>query len=218
MPSNRHWPTAFATRARFTWPATQAEGQQAHASGRERGSGRYRPRACRRAKWMNMTSPPTTVRLQNVAQSYGQSAALMAAVEIGVFTAISNGAGTYEEVARAVDIHPTNAERLKLERRQRLQHLEHRRRRPATARRLHQGADRSRPRRDPLSRRARQGGADDRLTSRGSTATGPCRRKHGSNSAALKRLYCNSCKRGREDRPKSSTSLPIWWMPPGFAL
>src|SRR6188508_1213294 len=57
-------------------------------------------------------SPPTTVRLQNVAQSYGQSAALMAAVEIGVFTAISKGAGTYEEVARAVDIHPTNAERL----------------------------------------------------------------------------------------------------------
>ena len=55
---------------------------------------------------------PTTVRLQNIAQSYGQSAALMAAVEIGVFTAISNGAGTYEEVARAVDIHPTNAERL----------------------------------------------------------------------------------------------------------
>ena len=59
-----------------------------------------------------MTSPPTTVRLQNIAQSYGQSAALMAAVEIGVFTAISNGAGTYDEVAKAVGIHPTNAERL----------------------------------------------------------------------------------------------------------
>ena len=58
------------------------------------------------------TAPVTTVRLQNIAQSYGQSAALMAAVEIGVFTAISKGAGTYEEVARAVDIHPTNAERL----------------------------------------------------------------------------------------------------------
>jgi len=56
--------------------------------------------------------PPTTVRLQNVAQSYGQSAALMAAVEIGVFTAISKGAGTYAEVAEALDIHPTNAERL----------------------------------------------------------------------------------------------------------
>jgi hypothetical protein len=57
-------------------------------------------------------TPVTTVRLQNIAQAYGQSAALMAAVEIGVFTAISKGAGTYEEVARAVDIHPTNAERL----------------------------------------------------------------------------------------------------------
>lgn len=54
----------------------------------------------------------TTVRLQNVAQSYGQSAALMAAVEVGVFTAISKGAGTYEEVAHVLDIHPTNAERL----------------------------------------------------------------------------------------------------------
>ena len=57
-------------------------------------------------------APITTVRLQNIAQSYGQSAALMAAVEIGGFTAISKGAGTYDEVARAVDIHPTNAERL----------------------------------------------------------------------------------------------------------
>ncbi len=57
-------------------------------------------------------APVTTVRLQNIAQSYGQSAALMAAVEIGMFTAISKGAGTYEEVARALDIHPTNAERL----------------------------------------------------------------------------------------------------------
>jgi hypothetical protein len=54
----------------------------------------------------------TTVRLQNIAQSYGQSAALMAAVEVGLFTAISKGAGTYEEVATALDIHATNAERL----------------------------------------------------------------------------------------------------------
>jgi SAM-dependent methyltransferase len=57
-------------------------------------------------------APVTTVRLQNIAQSYGQSAALMAAVEVGLFTAVSNGAGTYEEVAQALDIHPTNAERL----------------------------------------------------------------------------------------------------------
>jgi hypothetical protein len=52
----------------------------------------------------NGAAPPTTVRLQNIAQSYGQSAALMAAVEIGVLKAISSGAGTHEEVARAVVI------------------------------------------------------------------------------------------------------------------
>ena len=57
-------------------------------------------------------APVTTVRLQNIALAYGQSAALMAAIEVGVFTAISNGSGTYAEVARALDIHPTNAERL----------------------------------------------------------------------------------------------------------
>ena len=64
-----------------------------------------------------MTRPPeraamTTVRLQNIAQSYGQSAALMAAVELGVFSAIARGAGTFEEIAAAVGILPTNAERL----------------------------------------------------------------------------------------------------------
>jgi hypothetical protein len=64
-----------------------------------------------------MTTPPksaqpTTVRLQNIAQSYGQSAALMAAVEVGLFTAVSRGAGTFAEIAQALDIHPVNAERL----------------------------------------------------------------------------------------------------------
>lgn len=57
-------------------------------------------------------APTTTVRLQNIAQSYGQSAALMAAVEIGMFTAISKGAGTFDELAKALDILPVNAERL----------------------------------------------------------------------------------------------------------
>ena len=57
-------------------------------------------------------SSVTTVRLQNIAQSYGQSAALMAAVELGIFTAIAQGAGTFDEIARAVGILPTNAERL----------------------------------------------------------------------------------------------------------
>ncbi len=54
----------------------------------------------------------TTVRLQNIAQSYGQSAALMAAVEVGVFTAISKGASTFPEIAKALDLHETNVERL----------------------------------------------------------------------------------------------------------
>lgn len=54
----------------------------------------------------------TTVRLQNIAQSYGQSAALMAAVEVGLFTAVSKGAGSFAEIAAALDMHPTNAERL----------------------------------------------------------------------------------------------------------
>ena len=57
-------------------------------------------------------STMTTVRLQNIAQSYGQSAALMASVELGIFTAIAKGAGTFDEIAKAVDILPTNAERL----------------------------------------------------------------------------------------------------------
>lgn len=57
-------------------------------------------------------SQTTTVRLQNIAQSYGQSAALMAAVELGIFTAISDGAGTFREVADKLGLHPTNAERL----------------------------------------------------------------------------------------------------------
>ena len=44
--------------------------------------------------------------------SQDNTAALMAAVEVGLFTAVSEGAGTYEEVARALAIHVTNAERL----------------------------------------------------------------------------------------------------------
>ena len=53
-----------------------------------------------------------SVRLQNIAQAYGQSAALMAAVELGLFTAIAQGAGGIEAIAQAIDIHPVNAERL----------------------------------------------------------------------------------------------------------
>lgn len=76
--------------------ALTGSGQEPRDGGRQTGS----------------AQPVTTVRLQNIAQAYGQSAALMAAVEVGLFTAVSAGAGSYAEVARALDIHPTNAERL----------------------------------------------------------------------------------------------------------
>ena len=59
-----------------------------------------------------MEKRPDTVRLQGLAQAYGQSAALMSAVELGLFTAVSEGAGTLGEIAGALDIHPVNANRL----------------------------------------------------------------------------------------------------------
>ena len=53
-----------------------------------------------------------TVRLQEIVQGFWRSGALMAAVELGLFTAVSKGAGTYAEAATALDITETNAERL----------------------------------------------------------------------------------------------------------
>lgn len=53
-----------------------------------------------------------TVRLQNIAQGYAQSATLMAAVELDLFSAVEKGAGTFEEVASALDLTLTSAERL----------------------------------------------------------------------------------------------------------
>jgi len=53
-----------------------------------------------------------TTRLQKMAQAYWESAALMAAVELEVFTAIAHGHDTVETVARAVGISARNAERL----------------------------------------------------------------------------------------------------------
>jgi len=62
---------------------------------------------------MTNTKPRAdTVRLQNIIQGFGRSAALMSAVELGVFTAIDGGADTIAAVADAVDIHAVNAERL----------------------------------------------------------------------------------------------------------
>src|SRR5262245_6479135 len=53
-----------------------------------------------------------TTRLQKIAQAYWESAALMAAVELEVFTAIARGQDTIASLAKAVDISQRNAERL----------------------------------------------------------------------------------------------------------
>ena len=53
-----------------------------------------------------------TTRLQKIAQAYWESAALMAAVELEIFTAIAHGHDTVAAVAKAVGISPRNAERL----------------------------------------------------------------------------------------------------------
>jgi len=51
-------------------------------------------------------------RLQNIAQAYWQSAALMAAVELDVFSAIAHGHDTIPMAAKAAGISERNAERL----------------------------------------------------------------------------------------------------------
>jgi SAM-dependent methyltransferase len=53
-----------------------------------------------------------TVRLQKTAMAFWESAALMSGVELGLFTAISKGAGNDTEIGKAVDITELNAERL----------------------------------------------------------------------------------------------------------
>ncbi|MHB8381530.1 MAG: methyltransferase [Candidatus Binataceae bacterium] len=53
-----------------------------------------------------------TVRLQNLAYGYRQSATLLAVIELDLFSKISAGARTVAEIAGAVDIAPVNAERL----------------------------------------------------------------------------------------------------------
>lgn len=53
-----------------------------------------------------------TTRLQKIAQAYWESAALMAAVELEVFTAIAHGHDTVPAAAQAVGISERNAERL----------------------------------------------------------------------------------------------------------
>jgi len=53
-----------------------------------------------------------TTRLQKIAQAYWESAALMAAVELEIFTAIAHGHDTIPAVAKAIGITERNAERL----------------------------------------------------------------------------------------------------------
>ena len=53
-----------------------------------------------------------TTRLQKMAQAYWESAALMAAVELEVFTAVAHGQDTIPAVARTVGISERNAQRL----------------------------------------------------------------------------------------------------------
>ncbi|SJZ38334.1 Dimerisation domain-containing protein [Enhydrobacter aerosaccus] len=61
---------------------------------------------------MTAKSRLDTTRLQKMAQAYWESAALMAAVELEVFTAIARGHDTTAAVAKTVGISERNAERL----------------------------------------------------------------------------------------------------------
>jgi len=55
---------------------------------------------------------PDTVRLQRISKAFWESAALMSAVELGIFTALSRGHDTITTLAAELDIEPLNAERL----------------------------------------------------------------------------------------------------------
>lgn len=53
-----------------------------------------------------------TTRLQRLARAYTESATLYAALDLGLFSHVSRGAGSVGELAGAMDILPLNAERL----------------------------------------------------------------------------------------------------------
>ncbi|MCZ6642506.1 MAG: methyltransferase, partial [Gammaproteobacteria bacterium] len=55
---------------------------------------------------------PDTVRLQRISKAFWESAALMSAVELNTFTAVSEGHNTIDMAAEAMNIEPLNAERL----------------------------------------------------------------------------------------------------------
>ena len=60
----------------------------------------------------NQPPRPDTVRLQRISKAFWESAALMSAVELGIFTAIARGHKTITGVAEATGIEELNAERL----------------------------------------------------------------------------------------------------------
>lgn len=57
-------------------------------------------------------SRPTTVRLQRMVRAYRESAALMAGVELGLFTQIANGHDTEASLCTALGLTPLHAERI----------------------------------------------------------------------------------------------------------
>ena len=61
---------------------------------------------------MDPTASNKTERLNEMAFAHMNSAALLAAIELGIFTAIAAGARTAEEIGSRVGIHPEAADRL----------------------------------------------------------------------------------------------------------
>jgi len=59
-----------------------------------------------------MSERVDTVRLQHMVRAYRESGALMAAVELGLFTKLARGADTETALIEALGIHPLNAERI----------------------------------------------------------------------------------------------------------
>lgn len=55
---------------------------------------------------------PTTVRLQRMVRAYRESAALMAAVELGLFTKIAEGHDTEAALSQAMGVTPLHGERI----------------------------------------------------------------------------------------------------------
>jgi hypothetical protein len=58
------------------------------------------------------TARPTTVRLQHMVRAYRESAALMAAIELGLFTKLARGADREDTLIAALGVHPLHGERL----------------------------------------------------------------------------------------------------------